>query len=180
MSSLLFSLTLDNSSTVCTTGLTVLVKLLPIFALRAPEALRDMLPQLFAITARILCWRERRRTSDLGSVDDIPDTGLEQELESEAARVLYVRPEVGWDRLELTFNATASPAPELRAFFTALYYLYPSNLIRFLRGPINYLVNTGLESPFTIGWERVIDENVVRRKIEVGGSMCCYHSQFDV
>ncbi|KAG6376377.1 hypothetical protein JVT61DRAFT_2362 [Boletus reticuloceps] len=56
MNSLLNSLLLDNSSTTCTIGLTMLVKLLPIFAVKACEELKIFLPRLFAILARTICW----------------------------------------------------------------------------------------------------------------------------
>jgi hypothetical protein len=59
MPSILTSLLVDNSTTACTIGLTMLTKLLPIFAVQDCGALKRMLPQLFAILARILCWRER-------------------------------------------------------------------------------------------------------------------------
>ena len=63
MISLLHSLIFDNSSTVCTIALAVLSKLLPIFAVKASDHLKSLLPLLLVVLARILCWKERPPSS---------------------------------------------------------------------------------------------------------------------
>ncbi|KAF9246273.1 hypothetical protein BU15DRAFT_70380 [Melanogaster broomeanus] len=169
MDKLLNSLLLDNSSTVCTIGLTVLAKLLPIFAVKACEELKVMLPRLFVILARIICWKERTpsispppvvtdETNAHSAVSEKPD-------EYDASASLELRPELGWERLELTFNA-ASSAPSSDACFSCLYYLFPCNLIRFLRGPVAYLQERGYETPYTVNWEDALDEDNIRSKSE--------------
>jgi hypothetical protein len=156
---------LDNSSTVCTAGLTLLVKLLPIFAVHAPEALKSMLPKFLAILARLMCWKERP-PSGLPA-DNPPNEEVEQELENEVNRVIPIRSTFNWKRLELTFNALPSLPPSPRPYFTAMYYLYPSNVLNFLRNPSLYLVNCSYSSPYTLEWDEVFAEDEIRRRSEV-------------
>lgn len=165
ISDLLNSLLLDNSSTLCTSGLTIIVKLLPIFAIHAREQLRNMLPTLLAILARILCWRDRHPASV--SENELPIPEFEKHLEEGGNKTFDLRPDIHWEKLEMSFNAAASSAPSPRPYYTTLYYLYPSNVLKFLRGPVQYLVKKEVSSPFTVGWEQVISDETVRRKSEV-------------
>jgi predicted nucleic acid-binding Zn-ribbon protein len=172
LDSLLNSLLLDNSSTVCTIGLTVIVKLLPIFAVKACEKLKMMLPRLLAILARIICWKERSvpklAFEGVEDTDESSATGDAQASaynEFTASSNLPLRPELGWERLELMFNA-ASSAPPPGILFSCLYYLFPCNLLRFLRGPSAYINDRRYESPFSISWEDVLDEDNIRSKSE--------------
>jgi len=165
MTTILHSLMLDNSSTVCTAGLTLLVKLLPVFAVHACEVVKTMLPMLLAVLARLMCWKERP-PSDL-PVDDLLNEEVEQELENEVNRVFPIRSTFKWTRLELTFNATPSIPPSPRPYFTALYYLYPSNVLQFLSNPTLYLVNHTCPSPYTLEWGQVFAEDEIRRRSEV-------------
>ncbi|KAH7889452.1 hypothetical protein F5I97DRAFT_1844460 [Phlebopus sp. FC_14] len=169
MDSLFNSLLLDNSSTVCTIGLSVLVKLLPIFAVRACESLKIMLPRLLAILARAICWKGR--ATPVSTTPVIPEaTGeapnVAQQPEEFAGSVpLELRPGLGWQRLELTFNTASSPPPS-GTYFSCLYYLFPCNLFRFLRGPITYLNDRGYQSPYTVSWDDALDETNIRSKSE--------------
>ncbi|KAF8162891.1 hypothetical protein B0H34DRAFT_693349 [Crassisporium funariophilum] len=166
MLNLLHSLFFDNSSTVCTIGISLIVKLLPFFAVYAREDLRAMLPKLMAVLARIMCWKERRASKGrMPAAEDI-DADFERELEFETNPVLHISPNIEWERLEMTFNATASPPPSSRPYFTMLYYLYPSNVLKFLRGPVSYLISNSLESPYVETWEKALDENEIRRRSE--------------
>ncbi|KAG2349670.1 hypothetical protein BDR05DRAFT_955547 [Suillus weaverae] len=173
LDSLLNSLLLDNSSTVCTIGLTVIVKLLPIFAVKACEELKIMLPRLLAILARIICWKERfvpkpvfkegAEDTDESSADGDAEASAYNEFT--ASSNLPLRPELGWERLELMFN-TASSAPPPGIYFSCLYYLFPCNLLRFLHGPSAYMNDRCYESPFSISWEDALDEDNIRSKSE--------------
>lgn len=164
MTSVLRSLMLDNSSTVCTIGLTLLVKLLPVFAVHARGVLKSMLPGLLAVLARLLCWKERP-PSGL-PVDDPPSEELERELENEINRIIPIRSTFHWRRLESTFNATPSHPPSPRPYFTALYYLYPSNVLRFSSNPTLYLVDHSYPSPYTLEWHQVFPEDEIRKRSE--------------
>jgi hypothetical protein len=161
---LLYSLFLDNSSTAATLGVTLLVKILPFFAVYTREELSPMLPKLFAILARIICWKERPASKSLG---DATDVDFERELEYETNPVLNISPDIKWERLEMSFHAAASLPPSSRNFFTTLYYLYPANLLKFLRNPSPYLVNSGIPSPYLESWEQAFDEGEIHRRSKV-------------
>ncbi|KIM49478.1 hypothetical protein M413DRAFT_109137 [Hebeloma cylindrosporum] len=166
MRSLLLSLFLDNSSTLCTFGIATIVKLLPYFAVYAREDLKAMLPKLLAVLARIMCWKERRasqgrRIPKKGKIDE----AFERELEYETNPILQISPETNWDRLDMVFDTISTP-PKSRPYFTILYYLYPSNVLRFLRGPVRYLVDRDIRSPYVETWEQALDQNEIRRRSE--------------
>lgn len=167
MLSLLYSLFLDNSSTVCTAGLTLIVKALPFFALYAPADLKASLPNLLAILARTLSWRQRPAATPQDSRDVLVEVEFEHDLEDDTNSVLHIRPDVDWERLETTFTATPSLPPSSRAYFTFLYYLYPCNVLRFLRQPVQYLDDANLESPYVETWENALNANKIRRQSEV-------------
>jgi hypothetical protein len=166
MRSLQYSLFLDYSSTVCTIGISLIVKLLPFFAAYAREDLKNMLPTLLAILARLMCWKERppvkgREASDI-------DVEFERELENEANRVFSISPHIKWERLEMTFNLNPHPpSPSSRPLFTVLYYLYPANLLIFLRTPVKYLITSAVDSPYKEPWEQTLDQDQIRRASEV-------------
>ncbi|KAJ7172596.1 hypothetical protein C8R46DRAFT_1086542 [Mycena filopes] len=160
MSSLLLSLQLDNSSTVCTIGLTIFVKLLPILAVEACEDLKRMLPRLVCILARVLCWKERPPLTTQQS----PETAAEVEPEVEdTAPPLFVREDLPWQLLQLSFDASSS-SPSPRQYYTVLYYLFPCNVLRFLRSPVLYLTTNAVESPYTVAWDLALDEQKIRSK----------------
>lgn len=172
MQSLLLSLSLDNSSTACTLGVTLIVKTLPFLAVHAKEDLKSMLPRLLAILARIMCWKQRRSTKDRTQTGaDEVDVDLEKELEKEANPILNISPRISWDRLDLVFNVATPLPPSSRPYFTILYYLYPSNVLKFLRHPVNYLVETDTLNPYAESWDQVLDMNEIRRRSEV----CDFH-----
>jgi len=180
MRSLLLSLFLDNSSTVCTLGIAVIVKLLPYFAVYAREDLKAMLPELLAVLAGIMCWKERRASQGRISTGEEIDVDFERELEYETNPILQISPETNWDRLDMIFDATTSPPPQSRPYFTILYYLYPSNVLRFLRGPVRYLVHRGTRSPYVETWEQALDQNEIRRRSEVCRYLFCNGNIIDI
>jgi len=167
MRSLLLSLSLDNSSTACTLEVSLLVKLLPYFAVNAREDLKELLPKLLAVLARIMCWKKRRASRDNMPADEKIDVDFERELERETNRPLTISPHITWERLEMVFNVATSSPPQSRPYFTTLYYLYPSNLLRFLRNPAQYLHDNDITSPYVESWEQALDQNEIRRRSEV-------------
>ncbi|KAG8817977.1 hypothetical protein FRC17_011012, partial [Serendipita sp. 399] len=142
---LLFSLFIDNSATVFTIQLTALTALLPLFAVKAPERLKEILPELLTILARAACWQAR--SMDIEDRTDILHNSL-QLLE-----------EYHWKRLEYSFDTAASNSPDAIRYFTFLYGIYPCNCLAFFRDPIQYLIEKQCRSPFTVGWEEVLDED---------------------
>ncbi|KDR81843.1 hypothetical protein GALMADRAFT_221714 [Galerina marginata CBS 339.88] len=166
MQSLLYSLFLDNSSTACTLGVTLIVKLLPFFAVHAHQALKEMLPRLLAILARIMCWKRRRASKGKGPSDEVVDVAFEKELEKETNPILTISPDIPWERLEMVFNVATSLPPSSRPYFTMLYYLYPSNVLKFLRSPAQYLHDNNISSPYVESWEQAFDQDEIRRRSE--------------
>jgi hypothetical protein len=168
MSTLLTCLLLDSCSTLCTVGVTLLVKLLAIFAVEAFEQLKLMLPNLLAIMAIFLLREEPLTTLHSDPPDELEDTtdaGVNLEPDVRTIVAFKIRPEFQWKCLEQTSKASLPPSP--RRLFTLLYYLFPCNLLKFLRNPASHLVNNGIECPFVVGWEKVLDEGEIRTKSEV-------------
>jgi len=170
----LYSLLFDSSSTAVIVGVTVLTKLLPIFAVKACEDLKHLLPLLLAVLARLICWREREDlplspvsspNADIASGED--SDGEDQEGFEEGTYTHLIREDLEWARLGQTFHGGASSAPSPHRYFTVLYYLFPCNTIRFLRYPVQYINDSGLDSPYTIGWDEALDEAKIRSKSEV-------------
>ena len=145
-----------------------IVKLLPFFAAYAREDLKAMLPALLAIFARLMCWKESRASK--GRDSNNIDVEFERELESEANRVLPISPHIKWERLDMVFNLTAASPPSARPLFTVLYYLYPANLLLFLRSPVKYLMANAVDCPYTGTWEQALDQDEIRRTSEVRAS----------
>jgi hypothetical protein len=174
MSGLLKSVLLDNSSTVCTMGLTVLAKLLPIFAVHAREDLKRLLPQLLAVLVRVICWKERPASNhscsittalQLYDVTQEVEVDLDQELQDD--KPLSIRPDLDWERLESTTDGTATYVPSPRSLFTNLYYLFPRTTLRFLREPANCLAEWGFATLYAVSWKEALDEVKIRSKSEV-------------
>ncbi|KAG5221175.1 heat shock protein [Salix suchowensis] len=165
MTSLLSCLLLDKSSTVCNIALTLVVKILPIFAVHANDELENMLPSLFAILARMMSWKERPPSTNLDDPDDDFSADVEV-LEPSMEDSLQLRADHAWQRLELSFESTSSSPPSPRQFFTMLYYLFPCNVLLFLRKPVGHLTANSLVCPYTANWEDVLDENKIRSKSE--------------
>ncbi|KAJ2917216.1 hypothetical protein MD484_g3210, partial [Candolleomyces efflorescens] len=165
MTSLANCLFLDNSSTVCTAAVRLTVKFIPYFAVHARSTLKATFPQFLAILARIMCWKERVPTTNNPLAQHDPE--FERELYRESSRILYPRIDLHWERLEMTFFASTSTPPNSRQFFTILYYLYPSNVLKFIRGPAAYLKEAELDSPYTVDWNKAFEESEVKRRSEV-------------
>ncbi|KAJ7219154.1 hypothetical protein GGX14DRAFT_590318 [Mycena pura] len=162
MSSLLHSLLLDNSFTSCTIEMSIFVKLLPIFAVEASEALKSILPQLLSILAKMLCWRERPRRITPQSPEE---EAVEEEPDQDTGPALCLRDDLSWQVLELSLDGMTS-APSPRHYYTLLYYLFPCNVLQFLKSPVLYLTQNKVPSPYNVDWDAVFDEQKVRSKSE--------------
>lgn len=179
LTSLLLSLEVDNSSTVCAVELACVIKLLPVAAIGSFQVLVDSLPRLLGILGRVMCWKSRNgRTQQMNKVaysdllDYNDDTLLVQAEKNEEQDILEivenkqlkltVREDLGWERLERTFDMSTSSLPVPRQYFSILYYLFPCNLVHFLRHPIKYLNDNNVETPFTVGWADALDDLEIR------------------
>jgi hypothetical protein len=170
LKTLLLSLQLDKSSTACTLGVTILVKVLPMLAMHAGDMLKDMIPRMLAVLARIMCFKTRLLPASQIGVDDSGSPELDQPETTEEARNaedqgLDARADLHWKRLERSFQESSPPSPH--RLFTLLYYLYPCNVIRFLRSPVFYLESHNVSSPYVVGWSDALDETQIKSKSEV-------------
>jgi hypothetical protein len=164
MTSVLTSLLLDDSSTVCAVALNVVTKLLPMFAIHACQQLKEMMPSLLAILAKVLCWKLRPTVMNF----DNNEEPVEEALDDLGTTIHFeLRPDLEWRRLKSSFETATSLPPSYRKYFTFLYYLFPCNVIRYLRGPSNYLDEREYQSPYDANWAEVLDEDLIRSKTEV-------------
>ena len=163
MLSIIRSLLLDGSSTVCIASLTLLVKVLPVLAVHARNELKAIFPMCLAVLARIMCWKER---APAASADALHTSGPQPKPEIEPKNLDPTHPDYEWNRLDLTFDAAPSPPPSARSYFTILYYLYPSNVLQFLSGPADYLAQASVPG-HPIDWDKTLDEEEIRKRSEV-------------
>ena len=155
LDSLVLSLELDRSSTTCAVGLTLVSKLLPLLAVHAPNPLISRLPQFISILARVSSW----------------PTGTPQDtVEDESLTPLDVNPDLHWQPLAFAFNLVAF-APETDRYFSQLYYLFPWNLVKFARDPVEYVEQSGFECPYTAGWTAVLNKVAIRTRIEASNQV---------
>ncbi|KAJ3478297.1 hypothetical protein NLI96_g9847 [Meripilus lineatus] len=178
MQSLLYSLLFDISSTACNIGLKVLTKLLPIFAVHACERLKELLPQLLLILARVISWRTPPPSGDpflpsvegLGLAPDILKAVTDEEstpniIQTEFRDPFQIRPDIEWQRLDIVFTLSPFPPPP-QQYFAFLYYLFPCNVVRFLRLPVGYLSEVNADNPYGVSWDVALDEGLIRSKAE--------------
>ena len=163
--SLLTSLLLDDSSTLCAVELNVVTKLLPLFAIHACQELKGMMAPLLASLAKVLCWKLRSTVPSYENSEEALDETLDDDLESNAG--FELRPGLDWKRLKMTFETATSLPPSFRQLFTFLYYLFPCNVLRFLRGPSVYLAEREYPSPYAVSWSDALDEDQIRSRCEV-------------
>lgn len=148
-------------------------------AIKAYGDLKSILPQLLFILARLICWKARDRSgpshvASYADLTDRTDVSLAAELEQaekdekkeELSRLdLPNREDLTWERLQHSFDQTSAPSP--KQYFAVLYYLFPCSTLTFLRRPASYLKEHGAESPFSIGWDKALDEAHIKTESEV-------------
>ncbi|KDQ10321.1 hypothetical protein BOTBODRAFT_147832 [Botryobasidium botryosum FD-172 SS1] len=156
---MLCCLQIDNSTSLFALLIHCLNMILPTLTVCETGKARVVLPCMLATLGRALCWR--KRTKDDGGVGQIP---VDIRSTSEG-RALQIKPDLGWTRLESTFDTTVSPPPpDVRQYFTFLYGLWPCNTLAFLRDPAAYLGTAGFESPFTTGWNEAFEVDQIRAR----------------
>ncbi|CEL57354.1 Tuberous sclerosis 1 protein homolog OS=Schizosaccharomyces pombe (strain 972 / ATCC 24843) GN=tsc1 PE=1 SV=1 [Rhizoctonia solani AG-1 IB] len=170
-STLLFSLQVDQSTTVFSIAITSLIMLLPALAVDAPAQLNTRLPALLTILGRIVCWKLR------GEGKEGRSWKVKQELEwkrlnstFESAGMLYVSHTLSslvplkhlTPAVYFFFPPPAVAPNETRLYFTFMYGLYPCNTIAFLRSPVTFLRTHEHASMFTHDWDVVLDEDEIK------------------
>ena len=161
-------------------AITLLTKLLPVFAVKACEDLKRLLPSMYVVLARLVCWETRQPytlpdlASSAAARGNGPDVLVEPVIEdkrdefvSDNSNRLPIRLELDWNRLEQTFTGATSSAPPRQQYFAYLYYLFPCNTIRFLRGSVSYLKQSTLKSPYILDWDEALDQDKIRSRSEV-------------
>jgi hypothetical protein len=174
---LLASLQLDGDGVVLTAGVALLVRLLPMFAQHAPGALRALVPRLMRVLARLVCFTGP--APDDATADDVlassspVDSSVDMDVTGSPQAALYAAPvplpgdaELAWRPLEHPSD-TPPAVPDVRRLFTFLYYLFPCNIIRFLRGPVAYLVAHKIPTPYSRSWADALDEAQIKSRTEV-------------
>jgi hypothetical protein len=164
---LILSLQLDTSETCASLGAFALATLIPHIPNWIANGGAGGLPALLSILARIIDWRKlgpqwEERTDALTDAD-----GEAIEEWSQVGRLskrLHVRPEIEWKQLDTSFDTVMPTAPNAERLFTFLYGIFPCNVIRFLRAPVDYLRKAEYETPFVDEWSEIIDEIAVQNK----------------
>ncbi|KAI8055711.1 Hamartin protein-domain-containing protein [Syncephalis plumigaleata] len=121
MEALLCSLLLDKSALVVTSGVSLLLMLMP----RICTALTKMLPLLYWVCMRVLYWRPPSMEDETSSI-----TG-----ESLGLHIVSVMA----DEWDIAVGADADVrVPEAAPLFNMLYGMFPCNTLAFLRSPTSF------------------------------------------
>ncbi|KAL7411490.1 hypothetical protein BDY24DRAFT_132146 [Mrakia frigida] len=180
LDALLTSLQLDTSTTVFQLQVTILQVTLT----GAPAALASRLPEVFVILARAICWKERHHLLD-GDEGDPGGSGISvmralqplrpapsqrrqsglpasDDSDSEEEEASPPKKALDWKRLDFSFDSAPAPPPDTFPLLSYLYYVWPCNVLGFLRDPAKYLHEkdrlTNIEGK---EWEEVFDRQEV-------------------
>ncbi|PWZ02070.1 hypothetical protein BCV70DRAFT_56611 [Testicularia cyperi] len=167
---LILSLQLDTSTTCVSLGVTALIMLIPHIPNWIANGGAGGLPTLLSIFARIVDWRRLGHGWEARVGDDPELEELRRQKDEEFAEMdrlgkrLNAKPSLRWHRLESSFDTAMSTPPNAEHLFTFLYGLFPCNLIRFLRSPVDYLKKASFDSPFEGPWEEMMDEMAIQSR----------------
>ncbi|SNX84799.1 uncharacterized protein MEPE_03508 [Melanopsichium pennsylvanicum] len=167
---LILSLQLDTSTTCVSLGVTAFIMLIPHIPNWIANGGAGGLPTLLSIFARIVDWRRLGHGWESRVGDDPQLEQMRRERDEDFTEIdrlgkrLNIKPSLRWNRLESTFDTTMSTPPNAEHLFTFLYGLFPCNIIRFLRSPIDYLRKASFDSPFEGPWEDMMDEIAVQNR----------------
>lgn len=162
---LLMSLQLDTSKTAAALGAFALSTLIPHIPNWIANGGAGGLPALLSVLARIVDWRKLGPKWEDRENALVDDEGKEMEEWAQVQRIsrrLNVRSDIQWKRLGTDSDNIAPGAPDAEKLFTFLYGIFPCNVIRFLRAPVDYLRKAEYESPFQADWDDIIDEIAVQ------------------
>ncbi|MCO5565881.1 hypothetical protein L7F22_019556 [Adiantum nelumboides] len=162
---LLMSLQLDTSKTAAALGAFALSTLIPHIPNWIANGGAGGLPALLSILARIVDWRKLGPKWEDRENALLDNEGKEMEEWAQVQRIsrrLNVRSDIQWKRLGTDSDNIAPAAPDAERLFTFLYGIFPCNVIRFLRAPVDYLRKAEYETPFEADWDDIIDEIAVQ------------------
>ena len=162
---LIMSLQLDTSKTAAALGAFALSTLIPHIPNWIANGGAGGLPALLSVLARIVDWRKLGPKWEDRENALLDEEGKEIEEWAQVQRIsrrLNVRSDIQWKRLGTDSDNIAPGAPDAERLFTFLYGIFPCNVIRFLRGPVDYLRKAEYETPFQADWDDIIDEIAVQ------------------
>jgi hypothetical protein len=176
---LLKSLQFDKAPTACAVTLALVVKLLPMFAVHAPDRLKALVPRLLRVLAHLVCLPAGSTTDPLEDSSKGTSSSGSSPLMGSPEDGLYAAPsplpgneEILWRKLDEGHDPS-STAPSPYRLFTFLYYLFPCNVIRFLRSPVDYLDGHGMPNPRHTTWADELDEVQIKSLCEVRNVCSC-------
>lgn len=160
--SLLLCLEHDTSTTVVSLSMTILIMVIP----HIPDKLGQMLPRLFGIFGRILCWDKlsavQRRTAAFAKDEQSKEDEEEHKEDNEISGDRMG----SWLRLDSSFDIANSTPPKCTQYFTFLYGMYPINFLEYLRTPAAYVRGgTGL-SKENDSTDQSFDDELIRGRAE--------------
>lgn len=160
----------DTSTTALSMALTSLIMLLPHIA----KSLAPLLPRMFLIYSRLLCWE---RFSPLSGEEDrntVTDDRVANETDEEGHDPGNVGLEPNWSRLQPEDGMIEATTPELLNYFTYLYGLFPLNLMSYIRKSRRYLKDC--DFPGADAFD--LDSEVIRRRSEQFRHVHLLHPNF--
>ncbi|PWN25574.1 hypothetical protein BDZ90DRAFT_262221 [Jaminaea rosea] len=166
------SLRLDTSTTLVSLCITALIILIPQIPNWIANGGAGGVPILLLTYARIVDWRKlgpgwEQRLGEGEEMENLRRQLDEEFTEMERlSRRLTLRPEVKWRRLESKVDTDHTGDPDALRFFTVVYGLFPCNMIRFLRAPIDYLRKANCVPLLDSEWEDLIDETNLQLRSE--------------
>jgi Hamartin protein len=161
---LLNCLLIDTSATVVDLALTILIMFLP----HITTTLVSILPKLFLVYARVLCW-------DLYNNQKVnKQTDSDSENSSPISENGCFAFDPSWALLERSFDNVQSITPKANYLFTFLYGLFPLNFMNFVRKPRRYLKMKNY--PNAEGLD--LNQGMIRTRTEAHRSVHVLHPNF--
>ncbi|CAO1635196.1 unnamed protein product [Parajaminaea phylloscopi] len=169
---IMLCLQLDTSTTLISLCITALIILIPQIPNWVAKGGAGGVPTLLSIFARIVDWRKlgpgwEHRLGDSAEMEAARRQHDEEFAEVERiSKRLVIRSDIPWRRLESSVDAALAVPPDALRFFTIVYGLFPCNMIRFLRAPVDYLRRAQCVPLLDTEWEDLVDETSLQSRSE--------------
>lgn len=160
----------DTSTTVLSVALTSLIMLLP----HIPSSLGPHLPRMFLIYSRLLCWEKFSPLSTEAQRSLVTDDRISNVDADDDQEYSDIGIDVKWEKVEPQDGTIEAATPELMAYFTYLYGLYPLNFMSYIRKPRRYL--KAIDFPGADIFD--LDQAVIRSRTEQFRQVHLLHPNF--
>lgn len=167
---ILSCLTNDTSSTALSMALTSLIMLLPHVA----GSLAPLLPRLFLIYSRLLCWERFSPVSSEADRNAVKDDRIAPKHGDEGHDPGNIGIDPSWSVLQPEEGVIEAATPELLNYFTYLYGLFPLNFTSYIRKARKYLKDR--RYPGADAFD--LDSEVIRRRTEQFRKVHLLHPNF--